>query len=185
LYEPGTVVTGDSNFYRYLEERIAAGSLKKAANPLELRSRQLVQNVYEMEQIFHSACPVGRVSRRVARFACSSLADALVYAGKQYAGPFYIYEVAMPDATPAAMALTGLARTIVQSKRPLVDAIAAEYWSPKLMWNYWEYLGSTMTVLTAATRFVPPLELDEGTQLRQKLYDEDVASAGRIEWFVT
>lgn len=161
---------------------MAAAASSKAENSVEIRSRQLVQNAYEMERIFHSVCPAGRVSRKVARFASGSLEDCLVYACKQYASPFYVYEVEMPDAMAAPMALTGYARKVVEYQPRLVESIASEYWEPKRPWAYWEYLGSAMTVLKSSTRFVPPLVLDEGVQIRRKLYDEDSANAERIDW---
>jgi hypothetical protein len=158
---------------------------RETADPLEIKSRQLVQNAYAMEQIFHSACPAGQVSRKVARFACGSLEDCLVYASKQYAEPFYVYEVEMPDAVAAPMALTGHARKIVQIGPLIVEAIAAEYWEPKQQWNYWEYLGSTMTILKSGARFVPPVAIAQRVQLRRRLYNEDTANAGRINWLAS
>jgi hypothetical protein len=177
VHQPGDVITGDAKFFSFLEGRIAAAASAKTGNALEIRSRQLVKNTYEMEQLFHSVCPAGRVSRKTARFACSSLEDCLVYASKQYAEPFYIYEVKMPDAIAAPMALTGYARKVVADDPPLAKAIAAEYWEPKLAWHYWEYLASEMTIHSSGTRFVPPVALDQEGLLRRKLYDEDAANA--------
>ena len=182
MYQPGAVITGDAKFYTFLEGRIAAAASAKTDNPLEIRSRQLVKSTYEMEQIFHSACPTGRISRKTARFACSSLEDCLVYACEQYKGPFYIYEVEMPDAVAAPMALTGYARKVAKNEWLLAKAIAAEYWDPKRSWHYWEYLDSAMTILKSGTRFIPPLALHQAVQDRKDLYDEDATNAGKIDW---
>jgi hypothetical protein len=185
VYQPSDVITGDAKFYTFLEERIAAAASAKTDNPFEIRSRQLVKNTYEMEQIFHSACPTGRISRKTARFACSSLEDCLVYACEQHNGPFYIYEVEMPDAVAAPMALTGYARKVAKNERLLAKAIAAEYWDPKRSWHYWEYLGSAMTILKSGTRFIPPVVVDQEVLLRRNLYDEDSANALKIDWLAS
>src|SRR5271170_4768606 len=80
-YQPGTLVTGGSTFYAWLVTRIAAA----------VKPHQFLQNTYEMEEIFHFACPAKRISRKTARFACSSLEDCLVYAFEQYTDPFNLY----------------------------------------------------------------------------------------------
>jgi hypothetical protein len=182
VHQPGDVITGDAKFYNFLEGRIAAAASTKTDNPFELRSRQLVRNTFDMEVIFDSACPAGRPSRKNARFACSSLEDCLVYASKQYGEPFYIYEVKMPGAVAAPMALTGYARKVVPNDRSLAEAVAAEYWEPKRTWHYWEYLGYEMTILNAGNRFTPPLALDQAVLDRKNLYDEDATNAGKIDW---
>jgi hypothetical protein len=182
VHQPGEVITGDAKFYSFLEGRIAAAASAKPGNPSEVISRQLVRNVFNMERMFHSACPAGRVSRKYARFACSSLEDCLVYASKQYGEPFFIYEVEMPDAVAAPMALTGYARKVVQDDPLKAEAIAAEYWKPKHAWHYWEYLGSAMTILRDGTQFTPPLALHQAVLDRKVLYDEDATNAGKIIW---
>ena len=182
VHQPGDFITGDAKFYSYLEGRVAAAATATTGNPLEIRSRQLVKNTYDMERLFHDACPVGRVSRKTARFACSSLEDCLVYASKQYSAPFYVYEVEMPDAVAAPMALAGHARKIIEQDLQRAEAMAAEYWEPKHTWHYWEYLGGGMTVLKDGLRFIPPVALDQEAVTRKKLYDEDAANAASVDW---
>jgi hypothetical protein len=180
FHQAGDVITGDAKFYAYLEGRVAAAAAAKTGNPLEIKTRQLVKNTYEMEVIFHAGCPAGRVSRKTARFACGSLEDCLVYASKQYTGQFYIYEVEMADAAAAPMALAGYARKIIEHDPQLAKTIATEYWEPKHVWHYWEYLGSKMTILNKGTLFTPPLVLQQAVQDRKVLYDEDVTNARKI-----
>ena len=88
----------------------------------------------------------------------------------------------MLNAMPAPMALTGYARNIVSADPSLAAKIAAEYWNPKQSWHYWEYLGSEMTILKSGTQFTPPLTLSKAVQDRKKLYDEDSATALKVNW---
>jgi hypothetical protein len=94
--------------------------------------------------------PAQAVSRRVARFACKSVADCATYLrGEHCKGedrPIRYYRVSMPGSTRAPMLLVDHIYRHLDRGEEYIEKIVREYWNPAQPWKFWEVLGSVMSI---------------------------------------
>lgn len=95
-----------------------------------------------------SARPVGAPSRREAFFAAESQEFAVFFLMAQNVllDELNLYRVDLPESHKSPFALVHEISKHLEQGAPVVGALASEYWSPKLDWNFFEHFGSEMLV---------------------------------------
>jgi hypothetical protein len=99
----------------------------------------------ELEGRLERCRPEGKLSRRWAYYAFSSLADAAAYLDAQkvptHDRRYYRVDMNVEHRAPMALA------SEVAGSYARIAAICTEYWSPTQPWQMWEHLAKTMTIL--------------------------------------
>lgn len=102
-----------------------------------------------VERTLYRARPRAATLRLRAYYACESVADCMLYAlAEQGHGRLFnprYYRVELNSRLRAPMVLPGaIAKCNDEARR---TRLAHAYWNPGPGWEYWEYLGPTMTIV--------------------------------------
>ena len=107
-----------------------------------------------VEDALESYRPRGSHRRLQVWYACGSPAEALHYLeAENYARAHEIklYRIEMVAPSRHPMCLVDAVKKSLAS-REIIKSLVDEYWTPKLDWNYWEYISPQMRIIEQVVR---------------------------------
>lgn len=139
---------------------------------------QTMELAFEQHRLPHEQ------SRTTASFTCEHLAESVLFMRAQQFDPYtavrvdtkqlHFYEAEMPNPTRCVMPLCARG-TYRYADRAALAEIAAEYCrQPSYEWEYFEYLGATMTIIQEVQ---PPPEMEVGVAKMSHQNDTDQSLA--------